>query len=152
MDKPGPGAPGERLPQSGVLPFFHARDGLRLLMITNRRGRWILPKGLVEPGLTRVTSAAKEAWEEAGIRGIINNQPLGTYHDFKWGRLCDICIFPMEVTSMHSCWPEMWRKRRWVKLHEFHRLLDPRIPFGLAMRLAKLPELWSLSEVYGDPW
>ncbi|WP_371514877.1 NUDIX domain-containing protein [Brevundimonas denitrificans] len=34
-------------------------------------GRWIFPKGMVEDDMTPARSAAKEAWEEAGVRGDI---------------------------------------------------------------------------------
>ena len=39
--------------QSAVLPYRQGPDGLEVLLVTSRkRSRWVLPKGIVEPGLT----------------------------------------------------------------------------------------------------
>ena len=50
--------------QSAVLPY-RMRDGdPEVLLISSRKGtRWVLPKGIVEPGLTPPESAAKESRE-----------------------------------------------------------------------------------------
>ena len=42
-------------------------------------GRWIFPKGGVEPGLTQAQSAALEAFEEAGVHGRIEEMPFARY-------------------------------------------------------------------------
>ena len=40
--------------QSAVVPYRAGADGLELLLITSRKGtRWVLPKGVVEPGMTQ---------------------------------------------------------------------------------------------------
>ena len=54
--------------QSAVLPYRRAGDEIQVLLITSRNGaRWVLPKGIVEPGMSVPASVAKEAREEAGI-------------------------------------------------------------------------------------
>ena len=66
--------------QSAVIPHRKGPNGLEVLLVTSRRGtRWLLPKGVVEPDLTPAVSAQKEAMEEAGVRGQIDDRPLGTY-------------------------------------------------------------------------
>jgi phosphohistidine phosphatase len=56
--------------QSAILPYRLRGDDLEVLVITSRKGtRWVLPKGIVEPGMTAAASAAKEAMEEAGVEG-----------------------------------------------------------------------------------
>jgi 8-oxo-dGTP pyrophosphatase MutT (NUDIX family) len=50
-----------------------------LLVQARRSGRWIFPKGGVEPGLTRSQSAALEALEEAGVHGSIEEAPFAQY-------------------------------------------------------------------------
>jgi 8-oxo-dGTP pyrophosphatase MutT (NUDIX family) len=55
-----------------------------LLVRTRKGGRWIFPKGGVEPGLTRSQSAALEALEEAGVEGTIEEAPFAAYAI--WGR------------------------------------------------------------------
>ena len=57
--------------QSAVIPYRKRPNGLEVLLVTSRKGtRWVLPKGVVEPGMTPAASAAREALEEAGIRGV----------------------------------------------------------------------------------
>ncbi len=102
--------------QSAVLPFRRATSGLQILVITSRRRkRWILPKGIIEPGMSPQDSAAKEAFEEAGIRGVVSAHSIGSYSQKKWDGVCHIDVFPFEVTEILDEWPEcMFRQRRWV--------------------------------------
>ena len=53
--------------------------GLEFLLVQSRSGRWIFPKGGVEPGLTQAQSAAMEAFEEAGVHGRIEEMPFARY-------------------------------------------------------------------------
>ena len=55
-------------------------QGLEFLLVQTRGGRWIFPKGGVEPGLTQAQSAALEAFEEAGVHGQIEEMPFARYH------------------------------------------------------------------------
>jgi 8-oxo-dGTP pyrophosphatase MutT (NUDIX family) len=54
--------------------------GIEFLLVRTRGGRWIFPKGGVEPGLTQAQSAALEAFEEAGVHGRIEEMPFARYH------------------------------------------------------------------------
>jgi len=54
--------------------------GLEFLLVQTRGGRWIFPKGGVEPGLTQAQSAALEAFEEAGVHGRIEEMPFARYY------------------------------------------------------------------------
>jgi phosphohistidine phosphatase len=66
--------------QSAVIPYRRGPNGLEVLLVTSRKGKhWVLPKGVVEPDLTPAVSAEKEAMEEAGVRGAVDDEPLGTY-------------------------------------------------------------------------
>ena len=59
--------------------------GLEFLLVQTRGGRWIFPKGGVEPGLTQAQSAALEAFEEAGVHGRIEEMPFARYQHGKSG-------------------------------------------------------------------
>ena len=108
--------------QSGVIPYRIVKnnpDGdvhLEILLITSRkRKHWIIPKGIVEPGMTAHESAEKEAIEEAGILGEVSSQALGGYQHQKWGGTCEIEVFPLKVETVLDEWPEMQtRKRKWM--------------------------------------
>lgn len=102
--------------QSSVIPY-HVVDGeLQLLLISaGSKEKWAFPKGVIEPGLNPQVSAAKEAWEEAGLRGIVADQALGCYSRKKWDGQCLIEVFPMAVTEMVDTdeWQESHRQRQW---------------------------------------
>ena len=101
--------------QSAVIPFRRGRSGFEVLLITNRkRCRWIVPKGVVEPDLSPADSAAKEAYEEAGIKGRVLPDPLGFYEYEKWGGTCRVEVYAMEVEQELETWPEGFRDREWV--------------------------------------
>lgn len=101
--------------QSAVIPFRRGATGLAVLLITSRRRRrWVVPKGVVEPNLSPADSAAKEAFEEAGIRGQVLPDPLGFYQYEKWGGICRVEVYAMEVEQELSSWPEEFRGRAWL--------------------------------------
>ncbi|HEY6303820.1 MAG TPA: NUDIX domain-containing protein [Terriglobales bacterium] len=53
--------------------------GIEFLLVQTRGGRWIFPKGGVEPGLTHAQSAALEALEEAGVHGRMEEIPFARF-------------------------------------------------------------------------
>jgi len=101
-------------------------DGVNmvLLITSRRRKRWVIPKGVVEPHLTPAASAAQEAYEEAGIRGDVDDEPIGRFCYEKWGGTCEVEVFRMQVTTILDHWPEQdLRDRRWVTLLEAARMV-----------------------------
>ncbi|WP_299490225.1 NUDIX hydrolase [Acaryochloris sp. IP29b_bin.137] len=111
---------------SAALPYLIQPDGLKVVLITSRkRRRWIIPKGEIESDLTAWDSAAKEAWEEAGIEGVIATESLGTYEHQKWGSTCMVQVFPLAVTQLHCQWLEDHeRQRRVVTVAKAHKLIE----------------------------
>lgn len=109
--------------QSAVIPYRVDDDRIEILLITSRRGRrWIVPKGIVERRLTAAESAAREAYEEAGILGTVAPNPLGEYEYEKWGCVCLVTVFAMKVHTELGEWPEAgWRERRWMSVREAAR-------------------------------
>ena len=112
--------------QSAVIPYRRGPSGLEVLLVTSRNGtRWVLPKGVVEPDLSPAASAAKEALEEAGVRGAIDDEPLGTYQYRKWGGTCTVQVFAMEVEQEEADWPEAnTRRRAWLTVDDARRRVD----------------------------
>jgi 8-oxo-dGTP pyrophosphatase MutT (NUDIX family) len=84
----------------------------KILLITSLNSkRWILPKGWPEAGMTSAQSAAREAFEEAGMLGDIAPTPLGAYHYLKerkdGGAMpCSVDVFAMQITQELDDWPE----------------------------------------------
>src|SRR5689334_17776367 len=106
--------------QSGVIPYRITEAGLEILLVTSRRkGRWIIPKGIIDPGTTPLESACKEAYEEAGVRGHADPKILGEYRYQKWGGTCVVQVFALEVTYVLESWPEAEiRERKWMSQKE----------------------------------
>ena len=69
------------LNQAGALAYRIRNAKLEVLLITSReRGRWIIPKGNIDAGTDPAEAAEKEAYEEAGIKGSIEDLiPLAAY-------------------------------------------------------------------------
>lgn len=125
--------------QSGVIPYRQGSDGPEVLLITSRtRKRWILPKGIVEPGLSAIASAANEAFEEAGVRGRVAEPSLGSFAYAKWDGVCTVEVFAMAVEEELDDWPERAeRARRWMPLAEAAGLADDPAAGDLIRALGK---------------
>jgi 8-oxo-dGTP pyrophosphatase MutT (NUDIX family) len=101
-----------------------AKDG-QVCLITSRSGRrWIIPKGMMEVGKTAAEIALQEAWEEAGLVGVIGI-PVGTYQYEKYGGTCLVTVFTMQVHEARDYWPEAGERRRiWVSPDEAIELIE----------------------------
>jgi 8-oxo-dGTP pyrophosphatase MutT (NUDIX family) len=110
------------IPQAAAIPIKDGRIGL----VTSSSGkRWVIPKGLIDEGKTAGETALQEAWEEAGLVGLLDGEPVGTYLYAKYGGTCRVTVFLMQVTEVADDWPERsLRERRWVHPAEALRLLD----------------------------
>ncbi len=106
--------------QSAVIPYRKNGNDYEVLLITSRnKQNWILPKGIIELGMTPEDSAAKEAMEEAGVAGFVLNELIGEYDFEKWGGTCKVKVFPMKVKKVFDNWPEAdIRSRRWFTIEK----------------------------------
>src|SRR5688572_13073405 len=101
------------------------QDGVEILLITSRNSkRWILPKGWLMEGLSAAESAAREAFEEAGVVGKIGGKTIGSYHYLKerkygGGVPCRVDVFALQVTAQMEEWPEKGaREIAWLPLEQ----------------------------------
>ena len=130
--------PADKLPpmrpmlESGVLAYHHDERGdIGILVIqTKRSHRWSIPKGRIGPHLSFAENAAKEAYEEAGVRGRISANPVGRFRmakrttDRQGKRLVEVWVYLLEVTEQMRHWPEQTkRKTRWLRCDEAADLL-----------------------------
>lgn len=106
--------------QSAVLPYRHEGEHLQVLLITSRNtGRWIVPKGKVEPNMTPWASAAKEALEEAGLLGVVGREQVCEFSYEKWETIFRVAVFPMRVAECLETWEEKdVRARAWMPASE----------------------------------
>lgn len=57
------------------------------LLVRTRNGRWTFPKGRVDQDATNADAAAREAYEEAGVKGSVDSVPFFCYRHCKPRRL-----------------------------------------------------------------
>lgn len=106
--------------QSGVIPFKIEENEIKVLLITSRKKRkWIIPKGIVEPHLSALQSARKEAEEEAGVTGEVLPAPIGMFKSEKWDGECTVVVYAMKVNKIFKKWDEdYFRKRKWMTISD----------------------------------
>ncbi|EXB41418.1 Nudix hydrolase 12 [Morus notabilis] len=109
---------------------------IQVLMVSSpNRDDLVFPKGGWEDDETREEAACREALEEAGVRGIIKEIPLGDWEfrsKSKQKMICSpqaqegVCkgyMFALEVTEVLDTWPEQQnRDRRWLNIKEAFEL------------------------------
>src|SRR5262245_24684674 len=97
--------------QAAAIPI----RGGRICMVRARDKGLVIAKGCLERGRTAEQMALQEAWEEAGILGIVQGRPLGSYRYTKAGIQFKVKTFLMEVITVVKSWPEShWRSRHWL--------------------------------------
>jgi 8-oxo-dGTP pyrophosphatase MutT (NUDIX family) len=106
--------------QYGALPFRLAEGSLEVLLATSRETkRWVIPKGWPMKGKAPHKAAEREAFEEAGLKGKIQQRAIGSYRyekKLKNGVFveCEVEVFPMKVSEQRRRWPEFeQRETRW---------------------------------------
>ncbi len=116
-----------------------------MLLVTSRdTGRWVIPKGWLVAGLLPQDSAAREAWEEAGVLGTVTDVPVGLYAYDKVMGLgvavpCLVSVYPLRVTRLRDSFPEArQRQRKWFS------------PAKAARKVAE-PELQRILQSFDPP-
>jgi|SRR5215475_4926107 len=120
--------------QYGALPYLVTEVGdVRVLLVTTRgRQDWIIPKGWPIRRLTAAATAAREAYEEAGLIGtIMGDQPCGSFTYEKPGSarrrsVFHVSVFLFAVERQLRKWPEKSeRTTRWFAPEEAATLVGP---------------------------
>lgn len=144
-DLPPPGDGAACPLQFGAICWRMHRERVEVLLITSRdTGRWVIPKGWPIAGLGQAGSAAREAWEEAGVEGHVTEEALGTFgYDkvLKPGKSipCRVEVFGLRVEALKSRYPERkMRRRKWFSTAKAARkVAEPELR-GLLMALPLL--------------
>jgi 8-oxo-dGTP pyrophosphatase MutT (NUDIX family) len=108
--------------QYAALPYRlngHAQP--EVMLVTSRQTRrWIIPKGWPHKGKTPHHSAAREAFEEAGVVGAVSKDSIGSFSYPKRLRKgsvvdCEVRVFALAVKRQRKVWPEQReREVRWL--------------------------------------
>ncbi|MDB9537474.1 NUDIX hydrolase [Dolichospermum planctonicum CS-1226] len=113
------------LQQSGVIPYRIIQGKVEILLITTRKRQgWVIPKGGLCKGMSPHESAAKEAWEEAGVLGRVTTEKLGNYKYRKRGNIYRVNLFLLPVEEVLEDWPEATaRERKWLEVNQAAELV-----------------------------
>src|SRR5262249_12143751 len=131
--------------QYGALPYrLSAGSRPQFMLVTSRETRrWIIPKGWPKKGKLPHRSAAREAYEEAGVVGTVARRPVGSFgyeKSFKNGRvvLCEVYVFPLKVRRQNKQWPERrQREVKWVSASQAAKKVKEPMLSAIIRRLAR---------------
>src|ERR1700690_3918020 len=109
--------------QYATLPYrFTQAAALEILIVTTRQTRrWVIPKGWPIKGLRPAKSAAREAFEEAGVSGKVGAKSVGLYTYEKSldenGAFTpfEVKVYALIVTRQSESWPEAEQRTiQWI--------------------------------------
>ncbi len=119
--------------QLGAICWRVSEGEVQILLITSRdTGRWVIPKGWPIAGKSLAEAAAVEAWEEAGVEGMVQPTLWGRFHydkvmgdrvagDGVMGNgvmgakpsiPCVVAVFGLRVARLKRRFPERKQRRR----------------------------------------
>ncbi len=103
--------------QVAALPVRRINGIVEVLLVTSRdTGRWIIPKGWRLKGLKSHKSAAREAREEAGVKGKIKQKAIGRFSYVKRERSAqgaiNVTVFLLSVRKECKRWREAGQRQR----------------------------------------
>lgn len=122
--------------QYGAVCWRMHRGKVEVLLITSRdTGRWIIPKGWPISGMSPADTAAREAWEEAGVEGEVLAETLGAFGYDKTlaprgsaagaeprSVPCSVQVYGLRVAGLKDKFPEKKeRRRKWFGLEKAAR-------------------------------
>jgi 8-oxo-dGTP pyrophosphatase MutT (NUDIX family) len=144
--------------QFAALPFRLDNSELHVMLITTRRKRrWSVPKGSPMRNKKPHHTAALEAYEEAGLVGVIATRAMGSFkHRKRKGdrkRTMDVSVFPMKVHGQERWWPEKGERQAiWVSAETAARLVHKVELRRLIIRFAAQTERRSPLLLSGKRW
>jgi 8-oxo-dGTP pyrophosphatase MutT (NUDIX family) len=137
---------GNPILEAGALACRRLKSGeLSILLVSKTRsGKWGIPKGRLNGRLTFAEVAAKEAFEEAGIKGRVSPGSIAMYRtkkrtpDRQHCQIVEVWIYLIEVTQRLRRWPEKGKREiRWVSCETAARHLREPMLAEICHRLAK---------------
>lgn len=119
--------------QSAALCTRKGKKGIEVLLVTSlTTKRWIVPKGWPMEGRSLAQAAAQEAWEEAGVRGTLDENPIGSfgYRKVVKGGIpvtCRCSVYRIEVDALAETFPEKGRRvLAWMPAAEAAKAVEER--------------------------
>ncbi len=127
--------------QVAAVCYRRRGEEIEFLLVQTGGGRWIFPKGCVEPGLTHAQAAAIEAFEEAGVHGRIEEESFGRYRVRRPGKRSSA----KQTVTAHLCEvlrlsppQESGRNRTWCSVDKTKVLLHKDRPEDERRELSRI--------------
>ncbi len=99
--------------QSAVVPFIINNGVIEVVLVSSSSNKnWVIPKGRIEKLMSPEESAAKEAFEEAGVIGDVSDEVFAEYKYNKGGSVCLVKVYPLAVSKILIKWAEMKKRQR----------------------------------------
>jgi 8-oxo-dGTP pyrophosphatase MutT (NUDIX family) len=138
-----PALRGTAILESGALAYRRRKSGevLVLLLSKKRSKKWGIPKGRVNASLSLGETAAKEAFEEAGVIRRISPNSVGMFRAKKGTptpKNIEVWVYLLEVYKKLPNWPEKEKRQtRWVSCKVTARELREQVLTDICHRLAQ---------------
>lgn len=133
--------------QVAAVCYRRTSFSLEFLLVNTSSGKWTFPKGRLSPWLSASEAAAREALEEAGVRGRIEESCFAHYLDIKRALGHDnrsreilIAAYLMEVRNL-SAPHEADRNPTWFSADEAKERLAEQRATRYSRELAKIVDL-----------
>jgi 8-oxo-dGTP pyrophosphatase MutT (NUDIX family) len=103
---------------------------MKVILVTTRgRKRWMIPKGWPIRGLDPHESAAREAFEEAGLVGDVHPEALGSFYTTSGSgmdmKFCVVEVFQLHVDHQRGHWLEQGeRETKWFSARKAASLVS----------------------------
>ncbi len=99
------------------------------LLVRTKNGRWTFPKGRVDQDATNAHAAAREAYEEAGVKGLVEPVPFSFYRHCKprrQGSGRQVILVDAHLCKVKHLGPplEEYRDPRWFSVPKAKRRLQ----------------------------
>ena len=134
---------GTAMLESGALAYRRLKNGkLLILLVSKKRSKkWGIPKGKLNASLSFAETAAKEAFEEAGVVGRITPNSVGMFRAKKGTpipKIIEVWVYLLEVDETLLDWPEKGKRQiRWASCKTAARELREPVLSHLCHRLAR---------------
>ena len=131
--------------QYAALPYrLSGKSRTEVMLVTSREThRWIIPKGWPQKDKAPHDSAAREAFEEAGVVGAVGKRSVGSFPYQKRLKngvvtVCEVHVFPLRVTRQSKQWPEKeQREVKWLSAKDAAETVKEPMLSEIIRRLAR---------------
>ena len=144
MSSPTRAAAPRRVQYAALPHRLSGKSRTEVMLVTSREThRWIIPKGWPQKDKAPHDSAAREAFEEAGVVGAVGKRSVGSFPYQKRLKngvvtVCEVHVFPLRVRRQSKQWPEKeQREVKWLSAKDAAETVKEPMLSEIIRRLAR---------------